>query len=418
MTGSTTSPGKNLPPRKRHAWERWVSIWHIVFYVTLVLPMFLALFSNELSYPPGLVLGLSLAMGAWYAIIMIWRMPRLQGRRQLAWTLVYLFGAITLWIPLARAHPAFYLTASSFYGLMWGTLPFGLAVAGNILLTGVIIWLQSLGVNKPVTLSAELIIIWVIALGWSVLLALWMRSVMRESAERKRLIEELEAAQSSLASAERQAGILQERQRMAQEIHDTLAQDFTSIVMQLEAADQLVPEGLTAAKSHIQKARDTARLSLVQARRLVQALRPEPLEEASLPEALRRVTNRWSQETGIKAGFTLTGDPCPLHPEAEVTLLRATQEALTNIQKHAEAHAVSVTLSYMGDQVALDVQDDGRGFDPESQPTHQNGGGYGLQTMRERVEQMRGMVVLESTPGQGTTLAVQIPVDSQVESLP
>jgi signal transduction histidine kinase len=218
--------------------------------------------------------------------------------------------------------------------------------------------------------------------------------------------------------AERQAGILEERQRLSQEIHDTLAQDFTSIVMQLEAAEQLLSEESNGAKSHILKARDTARASLVQARRLVQALRPESLEGASLPEALERVASRWSQETGIKIGFTLTGNPCTLHPEAEVTLLRATQEALTNIQKHAQAHTVSVTLSYMGDQVALDVQDDGRGFDPENQPTHQNGAGYGLQTMRERVAQLDGMVVVESSPGLGTTLAVQIPVDDPTEGLP
>lgn len=241
---------------------------------------------------------------------------------------------------------------------------------------------------------------------------------MRESTERKRLIEQLEAAQTSLSAAERQSGILQERQRLAQEIHDTLAQGFTSIVMQLEAAEQMLPEGSTAAQSHLQKARDVARTNLAQARRLVQALRPEPLNGASLADALKRVASRWSDDTGIKTGFSFTGDPYPLSSEAEVTLLRATQEGLNNVQKHAQAHEVRITLSYMEDQVALDLQDDGRGFDPEYTPSLHSEGGYGLQAMRERVTQLNGEVVIESAPGKGTTLAIQIPIETKPESLP
>jgi signal transduction histidine kinase len=235
---------------------------------------------------------------------------------------------------------------------------------------------------------------------------------MRESTERRHLIEQLETTQRNLAAVEHQAGILQERQRLAQEIHDTLAQGFTSIVMQLEVADQALPDGSGAARSRIQQAQSTARASLAEARRLVLALRPAPLEEASLPEALGRVAERWTQETGIKTDFTVTGDPCPLHPEAEVTLLRAMQEALANVHKHAQARNVSVTLSYMDDQVAMDVHDDGIGFDPENpaHPPNQVGGGFGLRVMQERVAQLGGTLVVESSLGQGATLAIQVPV--------
>jgi signal transduction histidine kinase len=329
----------NLPKSssKRNAWEHWVKIWHIVFYLTLVLPTTLALLSGDLGQSPELVLGLSLALGIWYALVMIWIVPRTDGYRQWAWSLIFLVGGLVLWIPLARAYPAYYLIASSFYGLMWGTLPFGLAVAGNVILTGLIIWLQALSLDRPVIFSVNLLVIGAIVIGWSVLLALWVRTIMKESAERKRLIEQLEAAQEELAAVERQAGILEERQRMAGEIHDTLAQGFTSIVMQLEAADQAVPEDMTTAENHIRKARETARASLREARRLVLALQPEPLEESSLAEALRREAEHWTLDFGIKTNYSVTGDPISLHPQIEVTLLRAMQEGLANVQKHAEA---------------------------------------------------------------------------------
>jgi signal transduction histidine kinase len=392
---------------------RWVKVWHIVFYVTLVIPVILVLRSGTMYYSTELVLGLSLFLGLWYGLIMIVLVPKAQGKRQTALSLLYLVVAFAAWFPLSRASWAYYLTASSFYGLMWGTLPFGMAVIGNILLTGLIIWSQALNIGKPVNYSVELLVISFMAIGWSTLLALWMRSVIRESTERKRLIEQLEAAQQNLAAMERQAGILQERQRLAQEIHDTLAQGFTSIVMQLEAADQALPEGQGAVRKRLLQARETARLSLGEARRLVQALSPEPLEGATLPEALRRVVQRWQEETSIPVNFSITGTPYALPPDVEVILLRFMQEGLANIRKHAQASRVTVTLSYMEDQVALDVHDDGQGFDPIllSRPPDQSRGGFGLHTMRERLAQLGGQLIVESSPGAGTTLAAQIPME-------
>ncbi len=397
-------------------------VWHVVFYLTLVLPTILALSSADLERSAWQVLGLSLGLGLLYGLIMVWAVPRAREnpRLVLMWTFIYLAGAFALWFPLARTHPSYYLTASSFYGLMWGTLPFGLALAGNIFLTGLIIWSRALNTGQPIVFSVTSVLIGVVAISWSVLLVLWMRTVMRESTARKRLIEQLEAAQQDLAAAERQAGILQERQRLAQEIHDTLAQGFTSIVMQLEAADQDLPEGSGEVKGHIQQARETARLSLGEARRLVMALQPRPLEDATLPEALRRVSNRWEEENSVKMDFTVTGTPCSLHPDIEVTLLRAMQEALANVHKHAHANVVSMTLSYMEDQVALDVHDDGIGFDPDqlAQPIDQMEGGFGLRAMRQRVEQLGGEVILENAPMGGTILAVQIPLTQAIPDEP
>jgi len=411
MPDATISPSIDTKPARQEAWERWVVIWHLVFYASLAIPTILVLLPGDVNRSKLSVLGLSLGLGIWYALVMIWIIPRVSGRQQLIFSILYLAGAILLWFPLARTHWAYFITASSFYGLMWGTLPFGLAVAGNVILTAILIWIQALNLDRPVTLSLDLVIIGVVVIGWAALLALWMRTVMRESAQRKRLIEQLEAAQEELAAVERQAGVLQERQRMAQEIHDTLAQGFISIVMQLESAEQALPDNLPDVKDRINKAREMARINLKGARRLVLALQPESLQQGSLVDVLRREAERWSQNTGIRADFSVTGDPVALHPQMEVTLLRALQEGCTNVFKHAQAQEVNVTLSYMEDQIALDIQDDGQGFELRN-PEHPGGeGGFGLQVMRQRIDQIGGSLIIESTPGQGTTLAIQIPID-------
>ena len=216
-----------------------------------------------------------------------------------------------------------------------------------------------------------------------------------------------------LVEKARQSGVSEERQRLAHEIHDTLAQGFTSIVMHMEAAEQALATEPEKVRHHVTMARQTARENLAQARRLVWALRPKALERASLADAVRRVVGRWSEASGVEAETVVTGNAASLHPSVEIVLLRAVQEALANVRKHARAGRVIVTLSYVGDLVLLDVQDDGGGFDPAVAAAAENepdGGGYGLRTMRERCEQLGGELSIESEPGQGTTIALSIPI--------
>jgi signal transduction histidine kinase len=215
--------------------------------------------------------------------------------------------------------------------------------------------------------------------------------------------EEIERTRRELEQASRQAGVLEERQRLAREIHDTLAQGFASIVVQLEAAE-MASENETSATRYLEQARNAAREGLSEARRMVWALRPEILENTSLPEALQRLMRRWQQESGVSAQFTLTGEPRPLHPELEVGLLRIAQEALANVRKHSKARHATLTLSYLGDMVLMDVQDDGVGLQA---PTS---GSFGLRSMRERVEALGGQMTVESEPGLGTTLAFGLPL--------
>lgn len=229
--------------------------------------------------------------------------------------------------------------------------------------------------------------------------------------ERRQTIAALEAARRELAAAERAAGVLEERQRLARDIHDTLAQSFTSIVMHLEAAEPQLEMVSDSAHRHVGQARQSARDGLAEARRLVWALRPEALDQASLPEALERLAGRWSKASGVAATATITGTPRPLPAEVEVTLLRVAQEALANVRKHARATMVTLTLSFMDDALLLDVQDDGVGFVSGVPATVRGDGGFGLTGMRERVARLGGSVSVESAPGEGTTVVVELRAD-------
>lgn len=206
----------------------------------------------------------------------------------------------------------------------------------------------------------------------------------------------------------RRTGVLEERQRLAFEIHDTLVQDLSGIVMNLETAEASLEDGSPALR-YLDRARRVAREGLIEARRLVWALRPDALERASLPETLERLAGEWSEENGARASLSVTGTPRPLPLRVEVTLLRAAQEALANVRKHAGARLTVLTLSFMDDRVTLDVRDDGAGFDPNAPNDGSGTGGFGLGAMRQRASLLGGTFAVESERGAGTTLTVELP---------
>ncbi len=227
-------------------------------------------------------------------------------------------------------------------------------------------------------------------------------------------IAENEALQRQLLVQAREAGVRDERRRMAREIHDTLAQGLTGIVTQLQAAEQAeagTPDDATNWRRHVSAAIRLARESLSEARRSVDALRPEPLERCRLSEAVDGVAERWSALNGIPVQVTTTGTARPIQPEAEFALLRAAQEALANVARHAHASRVGLTISYMENEVALDVRDDGVGFDPAA-----CGRGFGLVAMRQRITALSGMLQVESEPGGGTAVSACVPTVSSLAS--
>jgi signal transduction histidine kinase len=247
-----------------------------------------------------------------------------------------------------------------------------------------------------------------------------------------------------LLTQAREAGVLDERQRMAREIHDTLAQGLAGIITQLQAAEQ-VSDDPAERRRHFDAATRLARDSLTEARRSVHALRPEPLEQDRLGGALRSVAEHWSALNAIPVRVTTTGNERSLRPETEFALLRTAQEALANVAKHADATRVGLTLSYMDTDVVLDVRDDGRGFDPAHlirEPAYAGAvagggdvagfgdggpgigeggpdvgdlpvpaGGFGLVAMRQRIEGVSGSLQVESEPGGGTAISACVPVE-------
>jgi signal transduction histidine kinase len=222
-------------------------------------------------------------------------------------------------------------------------------------------------------------------------------------------LEENAGLHRQLVVAAREAGVIDERQRMAREIHDTLAQGLIGIITQLAAANQ-APADSVEHDRHVRTAAELARESLREARRSVAAMTPEALRHARLPEALADVAGRWAELHGIPVEVVTTGEPQPMRPEIDVGLLRTAQEALANVARHAGASRVGLTLSYIGDLVRLDVRDDGRGFDPAGLGERPGeAGGFGLTGMRQRAVGLGGTLEIESEPGTGTTVCASLP---------
>jgi signal transduction histidine kinase len=324
-------------------------------------------------------------------------------------SLAYLAGLLALWFALAGIHPAYFSLLLVMYPEVFRHLRLALAVPAAVALTVEVVWREVLESGQPLSDNLPAIAGGLVSVVFGSLFAFWLTRVIGQSYERRRLIEQLEATRSELAAAEREGGRLAERQRLARDIHDTLAQGFVSIVLQLQAAEAELPEEAAEAREHLERARRTARDNLTEVRRLVWDLRPGALSAAPLGEALGRLAGRVAEETGMDATATVTGTPRPLSADAEVTLFRVTQEALANVARHANAGRVAVTLSYMDGEAALDVRDDGAGFAPAADGPGP-GGGLGLRGMRERVEALGGRLAVESAPGRGTTIAVTVPV--------
>ncbi|WP_028931998.1 sensor histidine kinase [Pseudonocardia asaccharolytica] len=303
------------------------------------------------------------------------------------------------------AFPLFFLQLH-LLPLRWG-LP---AVAATTLAAiGAFAWHQ--GVLTPAIVIGP-------ALGAAVAVgtALGYQALYRESEHRRGLIEQLTAARSELAAAEHAAGVLAERERLAREIHDTLAQGLSSIQLLLRAAERALPARPDTAAGHVRQARMAAADNLAEARRFVHALTPPGLADGSLPSALDRLCTTTAQRSGLPVHFHLSGTPAALSTAQEVAVLRIAQSALANTVQHARAGRVEVTLSYMDDRVALDVVDDGVGFDPDAVHASGAGGRFGLAAMRARARSLQGTLSVESAPGQGTALAASFAIPPAEET--
>ncbi|HEY0258030.1 MAG TPA: PAS domain-containing protein [Candidatus Methylacidiphilales bacterium] len=205
-----------------------------------------------------------------------------------------------------------------------------------------------------------------------------------------------------LSRESQQTAVIAERNRLARDIHDTLAQGFTGVIAQLQAAKGATD--LADASAHIERAENLARSSLGEARRSVRALRPRSLQETTLCTALENMLKTVGHDSGLKAEFVFEGEQRPIPADWEEGLLRVVQESLTNAIKHAQAGKFRATLSFEAQWIRLKLEDDGRGFNPAEE--HE---GFGLIGMKERVGQMGGQFVIHTQPGHGTETIITLP---------
>ncbi|WP_109030030.1 sensor histidine kinase [Streptomyces rubrogriseus] len=354
--------------------------------------------------PTGTIVAVAVVCGLVYAAGPL--LPRVRlVRRVAAWWLAAV-GAV--WLALLALSPEAVWVAFPLYFLQLHLLSrrAGLAAVTATAVAAVAGFAAHTGSFGPAMVIGP-------TLGAAVAVAVvWgYQALYRESEHRRRLIEELTATRADLARAQHTAGVLAERERLAREIHDTLAQGLSSIQLLLRAAERALPERPGAAAGHVVAARRAAVDNLAEARRFVAALTPPALEGTTLADALERLCATARVRHRITARFRLAGSPVPLPTAHEVALLRVAQSALANTVRHADAGTVEITLSHLGDHVALDVVDDGTGFDPDAlPPPDPEAGGFGLAAMRARLDALGGTLSIESVPGHGTALAARLPL--------
>jgi signal transduction histidine kinase len=245
------------------------------------------------------------------------------------------------------------------------------------------------------------------SLAFSIVLGLWITQIAETSEERRALVARLQTAQDELAASHHAAGVLAERERLAQEIHDTLAQGFTSVVMLSQTAAALLErDRADEAAARVTQIEQVARDNLAEARALVAAFGPVALQGVTLAEALDRLAGRFEAETGVQVQVQVDPRATEIGAELAVALLRTAQEGLANVRKHAGARQVVLTLARTGTDISLDVADDGRGLPAD---LHE---GVGLSGVRERAAVGGGTVQLDQVPQGGTRLRLTLPVAS------
>lgn len=430
-------------PGARSRWERWNDAsLETVGYVFLAIATALALLRPDRAPNDRLItLGIVALAAAWMVVVFT-RAPQPRRRRSNR-MIVSFVGLLAFATVLMTRNPIFFIFAIT--GFFHASLlrPWPLTVLG-VFVTSVLIEVLLTGFPWPTVdlwvLFGAVILIQTVAIGFGAVLG----ERMVETNEQRRILlrerdaslREIQGLQQQLVTQAREAGVLDERARMAAEIHDTIAHGLTGIITQLEAAEQAADRGADPAEGdrtapqpspdwtrHVDNALRLARDSLTEARRSVAASRPKALESTTLDDALRDVVAGWASLHDVDATFTSTGDVVPLHPDVELALLRTAQEALNNVAKHAGATRVGLTLSYLGDEVALDIRDDGTGFAghadaPTPDAGRETGAGFGLTAMRQRVRRLAGTLEIESEPAVGTAISARLPAIPPVIAAP
>jgi signal transduction histidine kinase len=400
-----TTPTEYSPLRPG-LFERWLVVWHIVYIGGLLSALGFALWDTRGGWG-GRELALAAVVAtliALYARVLIfdfrWPYP--------TWFLALYFSVALALLGLAAwLNPVFVYVIGMLFGQLFAIVPPVLVVPGVLAILSVIIFSAN-GWRLPAVMN------WATALAigaqaaLAILLYFYIYHVFRTSQDRAHLVNELRAANEQLAQAheqQRELILLRERERMARDLHDGLGHSLVALSVQLEAVQRLYPVDPSRASAQIDDMKRLTRDSMAELRRALDALRDPGPEDQSLREALERLGMTLGTRAGLKVSWRVADTP-PLSPPLAETLRRVAQEALTNVERHAAATTVALTLDAQPDALVLTIADDGRGLPPdaETRPGH-----YGLRGMRERVEGLGGTLSLASN-GQGTSVTARLPL--------
>lgn len=324
------------------------------------------------------------------------------------WKLAWLIALTVVWIAdILVASAGIYLLFVLFFlylrvfGMVWGSISviFGTAV--------------SVGIQIPQGLTFGGVMGPVVSALVTVAIFYAFTRLHEINTERTALIRELMETREQLAETERAAGVAGERQRIAHEIHDTLAQGLSSIQMLLHAANRDLDGDINVdkARERIGLARQTAADNLQEARAMIAALQPAALSQTSLVGALDRMAQGFAAAADLNIEVEADGEVTQLPMKLEAVLLRIAQGAVGNVAKHAQATRARITVSYSDDAVRVDIVDNGVGFDVKAVESRPAGLGHiGLAAMKRRAEEVSGEVVIESSPGNGTAVSVSVPL--------
>ncbi|MET8979406.1 sensor histidine kinase [Streptomyces sp. NPDC004539] len=385
----------DLGNRQRIGWHVLVGVVAVPVAVAIAADVKVALGQRMLA------LGTLAVIVAWYALVA----PRAMEDGDERWGVAY-FAALAVAFPLLLA------IAPIAGALMFALCPqlFVMVARWRVrlpllfLLYGELAWamLARSGVDRYALAMTGASVL--VPLTVTILVGGYLTGIREQNRKRAALIEELTETRAALERAGHEAGVHAERERLAAEIHDTLAQGFTSILMLAQAARTTVLRDPKATDDRLVVLERTARENLAEARSLIAALSPVDLTGRGLADALDRLAARHTRDTGTCVEVSVVGDRTSAPTGTDVALLRTAQEALANAGKHAAATTVRIELSHTDGVMALAVADDGRGFDPATVR-----GGYGLLGIRTRAVGLGGTCTVRSAPGEGTTVRVSLP---------
>lgn len=403
MTAPATPPAELSSDELAAVWRGQARWWHLGFVILVMTAALVALLQQPgpHGHLPTLLLLLGIAVA--YALFG----HRAIRREKTTYAVLYQLCAWACLLTIIVIDPGFesWLMFFCLFPQIWATFEVrealvatGLALVG--LFAATVLPAGDPGAEVPSALISV-----VISFVLSAALGMFIHRIIREAEDRATVIDELRSTRAQLAAVERAQGVQDERSRLSREIHDTLAQGFTSVIALSRAAGAaLEREDVTTARERLDMIERTAVDNLAEARVIVAELTPGHLQSRTLVEALARLTDTVTRETGIRVTSAVEGEPAPLGGNAEVVLLRGVQEALSNVRRHSGARSATVTLAYEPDRVALEVVDDGKGFDPATTPP-----GFGLDGLRARAAELGGGVRIARREDSGTRLEMELP---------